>query len=197
MLEFQQNNRIGRIKYQPLVQSTRLMKAFLGITGITSVIVPLSGRILNLDCFKDCTNLTTITLSPSTNYIGSRCFQGCTSLTTIRVYNPTPAIIYHNSFPDSCNFYIPENYITNYTNDSTWSEFGERLKQGHGTRYYYKYNGLRGVIKEYTSYTLGFSGISVSWRSSRFVTTTGDSASPGIGGTAASEPVHTRMRAAS
>ena len=61
------------------------MKAFLGITGITSVIVPLSGRILNLDCFKDCTNLTTITLSPSTNYIGSRCFQKTILLTILTI----------------------------------------------------------------------------------------------------------------
>ena len=136
-------------------------KIFMGLSDITSVILPLSCKILNLNSFKDCTNLVTVTLSPSTSYIGIGCFQGCTSLTTINVFNPTPATIYNDSFPTNTIFYVPGNYINNYTSDPVWSEFDERLISCRETRYYYRYSGLVGLIKEYTLFTIGLSGTSV------------------------------------
>ena len=136
-------------------------KAFLGITGITSIITPISAQILGVECFMGCTNLRTVTLSPNLDYIGASCFSECNNLDVVYVFDPTPANIFYNTFPNSCNFYVPGDYMINYTTDSMWSSFGDKLKQGERTRYYYKYDGLRGIIKEYTPFIIGLPGVSV------------------------------------
>ena len=136
-------------------------KAFYNVTNITSAIIPTATKILGVDCFRGSTDLRIITLSPNLESIGVACFLGCTNLTTVRIFDPTPATIYYNTFPESCNFYIPEDYMTAYQSNNMWSGFGDRLKQGRSTRYYYKYDGLRGVVKEYTQFTIGLPGISV------------------------------------
>ena len=136
-------------------------KAFYNVGNITSAIIPTATKILGIDCFRGSTDLRVITLSPNLDSIGAACFLGCNNLTTVRIFDPTPANIYYNSFPGSCNFYIPEDYMNAYQSNNMWSGFGDRLKQGRSTRYYYKYDGLRGVVKEYTQFTIGLPGISV------------------------------------
>ena len=61
------------------------MDAFKGQTGITSVTMPDTVKVLDANCFEGCTALESVTLSESLETIGANAFSGCTALTEITV----------------------------------------------------------------------------------------------------------------
>lgn len=59
-------------------------RSFLG-TGLTSVEIPDSVKIINATAFNVCKNLSSVKLSANLEYIGESAFAGCESLTSIEI----------------------------------------------------------------------------------------------------------------
>ena len=51
--------------------------AFLGCSGLTSVIIPNSVTSIGEGAFKDCSGLTSVTIPNSVTYIGGEVFWAC------------------------------------------------------------------------------------------------------------------------
>ena len=64
--------------------------AFLGCTGLTSVVMADSVINIGISAFSNCTNLTSVTIPDSVMNIGSCAFEDCTKLTSI-TYTGTKA----------------------------------------------------------------------------------------------------------
>ena len=71
-------------------------------TGITSVILPNSVRIINNNAFRGCTGLTSIVIPEGVTNINDYSFQGCTGLTSVTI--PASMVnINAQSFQDCTN----------------------------------------------------------------------------------------------
>ncbi len=54
--------------------------AFMGCTGLTSLVIPASVERINTDAFRNCTELTNVSLPESLSWLGASTFEGCTKL---------------------------------------------------------------------------------------------------------------------
>ena len=62
-----------------------IWSAFGGCSGLTSVIIPTSVKIINDYAFSGCSGLTSITIPNSVETIGAWAFSGCANLTSIEI----------------------------------------------------------------------------------------------------------------
>ena len=66
--------------------------AFKGCEELTSLSIPNSVTMTNIDHFEGCSSLTTVNIPNSVTYIGARAFYGCSSLTSIVIPNSVTVI---------------------------------------------------------------------------------------------------------
>ena len=57
--------------------------AFTGCTGVTSVTIPNSVKVIGSNAFSGCTSLATVTIGSGVKSIGSGAFSGCTALVKV------------------------------------------------------------------------------------------------------------------
>ena len=68
--------------------------AFMGCTGLTSVIIPNSVTIIDGFTFESCSSLTSVTIPNSITSIGYAAFNNCPSLNSINIPNSVTSIGY-------------------------------------------------------------------------------------------------------
>ena len=91
--------------------------AFCGCTGLTSVVIPASVKIIDGVAFGSCTNLASVTIPESVTRIEAYVFQHCTSLKTITIPDGVTEIC-SLAFQDCSSMEsvtIPESVIQVYT----------------------------------------------------------------------------------
>ena len=59
--------------------------AFIGATGITTLVLPLSLECIGEEAFEGCTNITALVIPSTVHTIGDYAFYGCSSLSAISV----------------------------------------------------------------------------------------------------------------
>ena len=59
--------------------------AFIGATGITTLVLPLSLECIGEEAFEGCTNITVLVIPSTVHTIGDYAFYGCSSLSAISV----------------------------------------------------------------------------------------------------------------
>ena len=72
--------------------------AFMGCTGLTSVIIPEGVETIEHMAFSGCADLASVTIPNSVTEIGESAFSGCSSLTSIVIPNSVTEIAYGTFF---------------------------------------------------------------------------------------------------
>lgn len=101
-------------------------KAFEGCTGLETVTLPDGIKVIDPWTFKNCSSLTLVILPDSLGRIQAEAFAGCNSLESITCNNPTPPVIFDNSFGSSCykaTLYVPKGSKKAYQSDPNWKKF--------------------------------------------------------------------------
>ena len=101
-------------------------KAFEGCTGLETVTLPKGMKAIDPWTFKNCSSLASVILPDSLTRIQAESFAGCNSLKSITCDNPTPPVIYDNSFGSSCynaTLYVPKGSKKAYQSDRYWKKF--------------------------------------------------------------------------
>jgi len=83
-----------KVHIPPVIQNLPVTdigdKAFLGCTGLTSVIIPNGVTYIGYIAFRGCVNLTAITIPKSVTYISEDAFADCTNLTSVTFEGTIP-----------------------------------------------------------------------------------------------------------
>ena len=101
-------------------------KAFEGCTGLETVTLPKGMKAIDPWTFKNCSSLTSVILPDSLGKIQAEAFAGCNSLKSITCNNPTPPVIFDNSFSSSCykaTLYVPKGSKKAFQSDPYWKKF--------------------------------------------------------------------------
>lgn len=97
-------------------------------SGLESISLPSSLRILERGVFYDCHSLRSITLPAGIERIGDYCFLGCDSLRQVTILAPTPPAI-TNVFADTTGLhrtlFVPQGSVEAYQQAPYWQDFAE------------------------------------------------------------------------
>lgn len=95
-------------------------------SGIESISLPSTLRVLERGVFFDCRHLRAVTLPASIERIGEYCFLHCDSLRQVTILAPTPPAI-TNVFADTTGLrrtlFVPKGSIEAYQQAPYWQEF--------------------------------------------------------------------------
>lgn len=97
-------------------------------SGIETITLPSSLRVLERGVFYDCHSLRSITLPAGIVRIGDYCFLHCDSLREVTILAPTPPAI-SNVFADTSGLhrtlFVPHGSVEAYRQAQYWGEFAE------------------------------------------------------------------------
>ena len=82
-------------------------------TNITNFIIPSSVVSIGDYCFSSC-NITTITIPSSVKSLGTNSFSSCSNLSSIYFDGSLPNTIIGTEIPNTCLFYVPNEYLQDY-----------------------------------------------------------------------------------
>lgn len=101
-------------------------RAFEGCTGLETVTLSEGMKAIDPWTFKNCSSLTKVVIPAGIGRIQAEAFSGCNALTSIICNNPTPPIIFDNSFSSSCykaTLYVPKGSMKFYQANRYWKNF--------------------------------------------------------------------------
>lgn len=101
-------------------------RAFEGCTGLETVTLSEGMKAIDPWTFKNCSSLTKVVIPAGISRIQAEAFSGCNALTSIICNNPTPPIIFDNSFSSSCykaTLYVPQGFKKAYQSARIWKNF--------------------------------------------------------------------------
>lgn len=96
--------------------------AFQNCTGLTSVDIPASVTSLGTSAFNGCSNMASVTLNSTALTIGNDVFRNCTSLTTVTIPEGTTTL--------GENVFRDDTALTTVTIPSTVTAIGQRTFNG-------------------------------------------------------------------
>ena len=103
-------------------------EVFKNCTGLTSVTIPNSVKIIGERAFKDCTGLTSVTIGNSVRSIEDGAFYGCSKLLEVYCYAETMPSAFRNAFDSTpmanATLHVPAASIHVYKANTPWSGFG-------------------------------------------------------------------------
>ena len=116
--------------------------AFSICTGLTSVSIPTSVKIIRSEAFTGCTGLTSLTFPASVYEIGFEAFRGCTNLTSITCLGTTPPNFY--DLDDTTEDLDPFSDVT-YTRATLYVPKGckSAYQQTGYWKYWYKFRNIQ------------------------------------------------------
>ena len=101
-------------------------------TGLTSVSVPGSVKVITGYAFANCSKLASATIGNDVKLIEWRAFKSCTNLMSFTCNTPTPPVVEFDNgsledaftdLPTECVLYVPEKSIEAYRTADGWSRF--------------------------------------------------------------------------
>lgn len=121
-------NNCKDIKTVSIPASVRFIggSAFDGCSELESVTIPDSVKTVDPCVFRGCSSLTTVVLPAGVTRIQAGAFMGCSALTSVTCNNPTPPLIFENSFGSSCDkatLYVPKGSKQAYQSADYWKDF--------------------------------------------------------------------------
>lgn len=121
-------NNCKDIKTVSIPASVRFIggSAFDGCSELESVNIPDSLKTIDPCVFRGCSSLTAVIIPAGVTRIQAGAFMGCSALTSVTCNNPTPPLIFENSFGSSCDkatLYVPKGSKQAYQSDSNWKNF--------------------------------------------------------------------------
>ena len=101
-------------------------KLCCGWSGLTSIEIPNSTKMVGKDTFRDCDHLTNIVLGTGLSTIADFAFYGCTQIVRIKTKSVSPPTVYSNTFlglRDDVILNTPCNAVNAYENAAYWFRF--------------------------------------------------------------------------
>ena len=97
-----------------------------GLSGLTSIEIPNSTKIVGKNAFRECDHLTNIVLGTGLSTIEDFAFYGCTQMVRIKTKPVSPPTVYPNTFlglRDDVILNTPCNAVNAYENAAYWFRF--------------------------------------------------------------------------
>lgn len=121
-------NNCKDIKNVSIPASVRFIggSAFDGCSELESVTIPDSVKTVDPCVFRGCSSLTTVIIPAGVTRIQAGAFMGCGALTSVTCNNPTPPLVFENSFGSSCDkatLYVPKGSKQAYQSADYWKDF--------------------------------------------------------------------------
>jgi len=116
------------------------MDAFCHCTGLTSVEIPSSVKVIDSYAFAGCTGLTSVEIPSSVKEIGFNAFYSCTGLTSVEIPSSV-AVIDGYAFADCDNLKC----IYSFIDKPAYVKLGENVFDYNATLYVKK--GLKEVYQ--------------------------------------------------
>ena len=103
--------------------------AFHSCTNLTSVTIPNTITVIDVQSFYGCTSLTSIIIPDSVIRINSAAFQGCSSLTDMYMHPTTPPTLGNTQAISTATttIHVPIGSGEAYRTATNWSSFADKI----------------------------------------------------------------------
>ena len=118
--------------------------SFKECQNLTSITIPSFINIIENDAFKECQNLKEIVIEGNDVQIGENAFQKCINLTKIVLNgsNVNKADSAFNNCTTLTNIIVPNEFVTYYRHNSTWTKYREFINNADKSYVYISPNNM-------------------------------------------------------